>query len=155
MPWWVWLFVALAVGIVELSSVTFVLLWIAVAALITTAITPFVTNVWSQFVVFAVVSIALFAATRPLAKKWRRKRKYPDRLQSMANQVGLVVTGSEPGSLATVRVHGELWSAQCEKPLLPGDKVLVKHAEAAVLTVAPIAPGEENTAESGNNANHL
>lgn len=139
MAWWVWLIIALVLGIIELSSVTFVLLWVAVAALVTTVLTPVIHNVWSQLFVFAFSSIVLFMATRPLARKWRSSgKKYPDRLEAMESKTGIVVTGGGPDSLATVRIQGELWSAESEEELHEGDHVIVKSAHAAVLKVQPL-----------------
>lgn len=138
MAWWVWLLIALVLGIIELSSVTFVLLWVAVAALVTTVLTPVVHNIWSQLFVFAVISVVLFFATRPLARKWRNSgKRYPERLETVLNKTGVVVTDGGSDKLATVRVQGELWSAESEVELHEGDHVIVKSANAAVLKVEP------------------
>ncbi|OFW75458.1 MAG: hypothetical protein A2201_13060 [Alicyclobacillus sp. RIFOXYA1_FULL_53_8] len=139
MAWWVWLLIALVLGVIELSSVTFVLLWLAVAALLTTFLTPIVQNVWAQLVVFAIASVVLFVATRPLARKWRAStKKYPSRLETMVNKTGIVVTSGGEDTLATVRIQGELWSAEAVEDLRVGDHVIVKSATAAVLMVEPM-----------------
>lgn len=139
MAWWIWLLIAIVLGIIEVSSVTFVLLWIAIAALLTAFITPVIANAWVQLAVFVVVSVVLYLVTRPLARKWRTKGDhYPTRQETMVNQTGVVVSGSRPDALSTVRIHGELWSAEAPGELLEGEEVVVKSVTAAVLKVEPV-----------------
>lgn len=139
MAWWVWVLIALVLGIVELSSVTFVLLWVAVAALVTAVLTPAIHSMWVQLVVFAVISVVLFAVTRPVARKWRNSgKKYQNRLEGMVNRTGIVMTEGGSDAFATVRIQGELWSAESEEDLHAGEHVVVKEANAAVLKVEPM-----------------
>jgi inner membrane protein len=137
MAWWIWLIVAFAIGIIEVTTLTFVLLWIAIGAFITALLTPFVASLWAQLLVFAVVSIVLLVATRPLVRKWKQKRTYPERTDSVIGQTGVVVSAGEPGAFAIVRVKGELWSARSEHPLESGQPVVVVAASSTVLTVEP------------------
>lgn len=138
MQWWIWLIIAFAIGIVEVSTFTFVLLWFAIAALVTTFFSLGIHDVWLQLLVFAVLGVALFLATRPLARKWKQKKSYPDRSDTMIGKTGVVVTGVEPGAFATVRVQGDLWSARSNSKLEPGQNVIVRAASPTVLTVDPI-----------------
>lgn len=135
MPWWVWLIVAVVIGIIEVSTFTFVLLWIAVAAFITTLLTGVVTNIWGQLLLFAVFSVILYVVTRPLARKMKTQKLYKNRVEEMANQTGFVVTGAKVGDLATVKVNGEVWSAHCDTDLEAGQKVEVLKATSTVLQV--------------------
>lgn len=137
MHWWIWLIIAFVIGIIEVSSVTFVLLWFAIAALVTAFFGLAIHNVWIQLLVFAVLGVALFLATRPLARKWKQKKSYPDRTETMVGLTGVVVTGEEPGAFATVRVQGDLWSARSNSRLVAGQKIIVRAASATVLTVEP------------------
>jgi membrane protein implicated in regulation of membrane protease activity len=138
MAWWAWLIIAFAIGIVEISSVTFVLLWFAIGALVTALVSLAVHDVWLQLLVFAALGLALFVATRPLARKWRRVKSYPDRSETLVGTTGVVVTAAEPGAFATVRVQGDLWSARSNSKLEPGQNVIVRAASATILTVEPI-----------------
>ena len=138
MAWWAWLIIAFVIGIVEVSSFTFVLLWFAIAAFVTALLSTGVHDVWIQLLVFAVLGVALFVATRPLARKWKQQKSYPDRSDTMIGKTGVVVTAAEPGAFATVRVQGDLWSARSNSELKPGQPVMVRAASATVLTVEPI-----------------
>lgn len=135
MPWWVWLIVAVVIGIIEVSTFTFVLLWIAVAAFITTLLTGVITNIWGQLLLFAVFSVVLYVATRPLARKMKTQKGYRNPVEEMLNETGIVVTGAKVGDLATVKVNGEVWSAHCETDLIEGQRVVVLSATSTVLRV--------------------
>ncbi len=147
LAWWIWLIVAFGIGIIELATVTFVLLWMAIAALVTAVLSLAITGVWAQFFIFAIISVGLYFATRPLAQRWRNKRRYPaSRMEGMVGERALVVKGAQPGRLATVRVNGELWSAQSTVSLEPGHWVVIVRAESSVLFVQPMdAPDMSRT----------
>lgn len=139
MPWWGWLLLGLGLGVVEVTSMTFVILWIAIAALVTTALSAVLPQAWMQWVAFAIISIALFLATRPLARQWKGQRSYPVRQDTLTGQHGVVVTTATPSANATVRVQGELWSAQASQPLRVGEEVEVQSATSTVLHVQPVS----------------
>lgn len=139
--WWFWLIIAFVIGFVEVTTFTFVLLWIAIAAFLTAVLTVFVDNLWIQSLVFAIVSVVLLAVTRPVVRKWKQKRTYPDRLDTMIGHRGVVVTEALPGAFATVRVKGDLWSARSAHPLQEGQEILVVSASATILTVEPVEEG--------------
>lgn len=74
-----WLWVAIAIGfiVIELSTQRVVSVWFAISALIVSLIRlifPSLGLGW-QFVVFVVLSVVLFAATRPLVRKIMNKNK--------------------------------------------------------------------------------
>lgn len=135
MSWWIWLIIAFVIGIIEVSTFTFVLLWFAIAAAITAFLVPTINNIWWQFFVFAVIGLALFFATRPLARRWKKGKSYPERNDTMVGREGVVVTSEEAGGFATVRIAGELWSARSSIPLVPGETIVVQSASATVVTV--------------------
>ncbi|WP_029422612.1 NfeD family protein [Alicyclobacillus macrosporangiidus] len=137
MAWWIWLIVAFAIGIVEVATFTFVLLWIALGAFVTAILSPLVGNLWGQLLLFAAVSVVLLVATRPLVRRWRQRRTYPERRETMIDKRGVVVKEAQPGAFAMVRVQGELWSARSRHPLRRGQAVVVRDATATVLTVEP------------------
>jgi membrane protein implicated in regulation of membrane protease activity len=140
--WWIWVVIALVIGIVEVTTFTFVLLWIAIAGLITALLTPVVTNVWMQLLVFAIISTILFTVTRPLARRWKQNRTYERPNETIVGQIGYVVSEARLGTFATVRVQGDLWSAQASVGLQVGQQVIVESASSTVLTVAPTGEGE-------------
>lgn len=142
MAWWIWLLIGVGLGIIELTSVTFVLLWFAVAAVVTAALTYVLHPLWAQLLVYGVISTGFYLATRPLVHKWRGTKNYSNHLQTRLGQTGTVVSGAQPGGFATVRIEGELWSATCRTPLQAGQSIVVEAADGAVLHVI-LAPEVE------------
>ncbi|CAM4002213.1 NfeD family protein [Alicyclobacillus pomorum] len=136
--WWTWLIAAFVIGIVEVMTFTFVLLWIAIGAFLTALLTPFIPSAWVQMLIFAVVSVVLLVVTRPLVRKWKQRRIIPSRMESMVGQRGVVIAEAKPGAFATVRVQGDLWSARSEYALRAGQEVAVSEATSTILTVEPI-----------------
>lgn len=138
MHWWIWLIIAVALGIIEVSTFTFVLLWIAIGGLITAILSPIIPSVWGQSLLFAVVSLVLYWMTRPLAKKWKGQRKYVNPVESLVGKKAHVVTPARPGDLATVRVNSQIWSATSDEGLTEGEAVVILQAESTVLHVTPV-----------------
>jgi membrane protein implicated in regulation of membrane protease activity len=138
MQWWGWLIISLIIGIIEVSSLTFVLLWIAVAGVLTSLLTLLSYHFgWPvQVAFFVIISAILIAATRPLVRKWRRQKDGFESLpHRQVGKTGHVVTDTTPTKHAIIRVDGEMWSAVANKPLHVGQKVQIDSADSAVLTV--------------------
>ncbi len=137
MSWWIWFVISIVIGIVELTTFTFVLLWIAIAGLITTLLTGWIPDLWLQVGVFAVISVVLLVVTRPLAHKWRKTNTYATRQETLAEKRGVVIAAAEPGKYATVKVDGDLWSAESKFTLHEGQQVIVRSSASVILTVEP------------------
>ncbi len=137
MSWWIWLVLSIVIGIVELTTFTFVLLWIAIAGFVTTLLTGWIHNFGAQIGVFTIISVVLLIVTRPLAHRWRSKKTYVTRQESLSEMRGVVVAPAEPGRYATVKVNGDLWSAESNGPLQEGQIVVVRSSASVVLFVEP------------------
>ena len=68
-----WIGLAIVLGIIELMSTTFVIMWIAIAGVITGIIGFFIPNFLIQVIVFTLISIVLLLITRPLVKKFKKR----------------------------------------------------------------------------------
>lgn len=141
MVWWIWFGVSIVIGIVELSSFTFVLLWIAIAGFITSLLSTFVHGLTVQILVFAALSVLLVLATRPVARKWRAQRTLTSRDDALLNAAGVVVSNESSNKYAIVRVQGNLWSAVSTASLQVGQTVRVVKSSTTILTVEPIEEG--------------
>jgi membrane protein implicated in regulation of membrane protease activity len=135
--WWIWLVLSVIIGIVELTTFTFVLLWIAVAGFITAILTGLIPDLWVQIGVFVVISTVLLIVTRPIARKWHKKTTFPTRQETLSEKRGIVIAPAEQGKYAMVKVDGDLWSAQSDFPLSIGQEVIVKSSVSAILVVEP------------------
>ena len=61
--------------------------------------------------------------------KWSRRRRSPVGVEALVGQTAVVST---PGQ---VRVAGELWEARSERPLVPGEEVVVRSVDRLTLFV--------------------
>jgi len=135
--WWIWLVISIVIGVVELTTFTFVLLWIAIAGLITTCFTALIPELWGQVLLFAIASAVLLTVTRPIARKWKHKKTFPTHQETLRLKRGVVVKEGTTDKYAIVRIDGELWSAESEQPLRVGQSVIVRSSSRTVLFVEP------------------
>ncbi len=61
--------------------------------------------------------------------KWSRRRRSPVGVEALVGQRAVVST---PGQ---VRVAGELWEARSDRPLVPGEEVVVRSVDRLTLFV--------------------
>ena len=66
--WWLWILGALLCGIVEVMSVSFVFLMLAIGALAAGITAACGANLMVQLIVFIVVSVALLVVLRPFLR---------------------------------------------------------------------------------------
>jgi len=144
MPWWIWLAISIVLGIVEMLSFTFVLLWISISALVTALLTALTPNLAVQVALFVIISAILLAVTRPMARNWRKTKAVPSRLDVLVGKRATVLTAAGDTRYATVRVDGETWSADTDAqvPLVVGQSVQVVGASATVLHVIAREEGD-------------
>ncbi len=147
MEHYVWIFWTLfgAILIVaEIFTTGFVLLWFGIGALAAAlANLAGVTSIPAQFLIFAIVSIALTAASRTIFVNYFSREKTGGDLKtgadSLPGKVGTVVTSSH-GALheGAVKVFGSTWTAypaDGEEPLEAGDRVQIERVQGASIYV--------------------
>jgi membrane protein implicated in regulation of membrane protease activity len=141
-PWW-WVALAILLGAIEMLTPTTVLVWSALAAVVTAAVLWLVPlGLAAQVALFAVASIVFTLAGRAL---FQRSRSQDDgsTLNRRADQVlgrEAVVVAFDHGD-GQVTVDGVPWPARLEAgSTVPqsGDRVLVTGAEGIVVRVRPV-----------------
>ena len=147
MPDWIWILWAVLGAILivaEIFTSGFVLLWLGIGALAAAfAGLVGVDSLVIQFMIFAVVSIALTAASRTIFLNYFSREKTGDSLRSgvdaLPGKIGTVVSSSR-GALheGAVKVFGSTWTAYPapgEAPLEAGERVCVESIEGASIYV--------------------
>ena len=145
----VWLVLAVVLGAIELMSTTFILLWVAIAALVTGLLGLLVHSFVAQLGVFAVLSVVLLLLTRPLVRRWRNAGAptYQSNVQRLVGEQGIVVTRLAGGKAGMVRVGNDVWSARGELSdiqLEPGERVRIVAVRSALLIVSKITQGQQH-----------
>lgn len=138
-----WLAIGVLLGIIELVSTTFVLLWIAIAAVATGVLGLVLPNLVYQTVAFVLFSVGLLFASRPLVRKWRNaKSAYATEADEMMGRQGVVISRLEGGKSGLVRVGNDVWSARASElgsVLEAGAWVRVVEVKSSTLVVMGIS----------------
>jgi membrane protein implicated in regulation of membrane protease activity len=114
---WFWLSLAIALTVIELSTVQLVSIWFAAGAAVTAIIKgifPQLGISW-QIILFVAVSVALFASTRRFVKKFlsSRKEEQKTNLDLIIGKEAIVV--EEINNIrgeGAVKIDGKVWSAR-------------------------------------------
>lgn len=117
---WVWLSLAIALVVVELSTTQLVSIWLALGSAITAIVVGLVSSfggslpfVW-QVMIFVVSSAALLASTRKLVKKLLKKsKKQETNLELNIDKVAVVTEKIDnEASTGSIKINGLIWTAR-------------------------------------------
>ena len=142
--WIFWAILGATLVIAEIFTTGFVLLWFGIGAL-AAGLAAFagVNSIPAQFLIFAIVSIALTAASRTIFVNYFSRERTGGDLKSgveaLPGKIGTVVSSSR-GALheGAVKVYGSTWTAfpvDGEEPLEAGDRVIVERVQGASIYV--------------------
>src|SRR5436309_9099355 len=142
--WIFWTILGAILIVAEIFSTGFVLLWFGIGALAAALAGLLgVDSLVAQFLIFAIVSIALTAASRTIFVNYFSREKSGGDLKTgmdaLPGKVGTVVSSSR-GALheGAVKVFGSTWTAypaEGEEPLEAGDRVQVDRVQGASIYV--------------------
>ena|SRR5215510_8732575 len=150
--WILWTVLGAILIVAEIFTTGFVLLWFGIGALAAAfAALVGINSLAIQFLIFAIVSIGLTAASRTIFVNYFSRENTGDTLKTgvdaLPGKVGTVVSSSR-GALneGAVKVFGSTWTAypaQGEDPLEAGERVMVESVEGASIYVRRIDGGAE------------
>ena len=150
--WIFWIILGAMLVIAEVFTSGFVLLWFGIGALAAgLAGLVGIHSITLQFLIFAVVSIALTAASRTIFVNYFSREKSGGDLKSgfegLPGKMGTVVSSSR-GALheGAVKVFGSTWTAypaDGEEPLEAGDRVVVERIQGASIYVRRVGEGRD------------
>lgn len=150
--WILWAVLGAALMVAEIFTSGFVLFWFGVGAMAAAlADLVGVHNLGIQFLIFAVVSIGLTAASRTIFINYFSREKQGDSLRtgvdSLPGKIGTVVSSSK-GALneGAVKVFGSTWTAYPavgEDPLEAGERVCVDSVQGASIYVRRVESGPD------------
>jgi len=145
--WIFWAILGAVLIVAEIFTTGFVMLWFGIGALAAgLAGLLGVNSIVVQFAIFAIVSIALTAASRTIFVNYFSREKSGGDLktgvEALPGKVGTVVSSSR-GSMheGAVKVFGSTWTAypaDGEEPLEAGDRVEVTRVQGASIYVKRI-----------------
>ncbi len=133
-----WFLIALVLGAIELLSLSFFLLWPALAALIVSVVMLLIPglNLGWQLVIFALISVVLLVPGRRWAKVTmigKDSSSVNERGEQMINRLGYVVSGRD--GIYRAKIGDTEWSARGEHSLKKGDQIRVVGVDGITLTI--------------------
>lgn len=140
--WLIWLILGVVLVIAEIFTLGFVLLWFGIGALAAALAGYMGLGLGFQFLIFAVVSVALTAMSRTIfANYFAHDEGHTQKMgvESLPGQIGTVTAGSK-GALnqSAVKVFGSIWTAypaDKETVLVDGEKVEVVEVKGSSIYV--------------------
>jgi membrane protein implicated in regulation of membrane protease activity len=145
-PALLWMIAGLALLIVELVVGSFFLMWIGAGALLTALLAVFLPTAWVQWLFFALASLVLLLATRPLARTLHGRTVVPSNVDSLKGQEAMVLEEiNTRQNTGRVRVRSDEWRARSTEVIAPGRHVIIYGIEGTTLQVheADVLPEPE------------
>ena len=145
LAWIFWLVLGIALIIAEVFTLGFVLFWFGIGAIAAALVGVLGGSFLLQFLVFAIVSIALTAMSRTIFANYLSNGEddvVKMGVDSLPGQVGTVTMASK-GALreSAVKVYGSIWTAfpiDGETELTEGEKVEVVSVKGSSIYVRPL-----------------
>ncbi len=141
---WIWLGVAILLGIGELLSAGLFMLPFAIGAAAAGLLSFFGISIWAQVGVFLVVSILAMLGLRRYSDS-DREPSLPVGSLHYRDAIGVVTEDIDPVSgSGRVRLESEMWRASTDSGgvIVAGTEVVVQEVRGTRLIVTPRGPGE-------------
>ncbi len=150
-PMYFWLGAFVLFGVVEAATAGLTSIWFAAGALVALIATALGAQVWLQVTIFILASAAAIAATRPLVRRFGKRRRVAtnaDRVLGRTARVTEEINNLIP--TGAVYVDGKTWTARSAGggPIPSGAMVTVLAMEGVKLIVREkeeIPPEKKNT----------
>lgn len=135
-----WILVAIICGAIEIFTVGFWFLWLAIAAVAVALLVQFglLPTLEIQLLIFAIFTLLLIIFTRPLIMRFVKSNDKVSNVKALIGQHGITITPIVPMQFGQVKVNGEVWTAIVEEEMeentrvevigIDGVKLLVKKA---------------------------
>lgn len=141
--WYVWLAVALITLILEVFTSGFVIGCFSVGALVSAIVAVLGGGMNAQLIVFAAVTVGVFAFIRPFALKYllRARNRVATNNDALIGRTGQVVTAIDNAAMrGEVRVDGDIFPARSHSgaAIPSGCDVRIVALESITLIVEPL-----------------
>ena len=153
MTWlpWVWVVLALLLGLIELSTGTFMFLLFAAAAAIAALAGFCGLGLLGQSVIFLCGLIGSIAAAPALVRRLDVATRTTDRfgVDALIDEIGMVTMVIDPlHGAGMIKVSGELWRATASVRVEVGQRVRVDAVSGTKLLVHPLPQPESESTQA-------
>lgn len=113
LPMWItWLILCGFFLLIEIFTMTFLMLWPGIAAFIAFILATLNASTQTQITVFALLSIILIILTKPLTNKFFKTKETTTNARTIIGKCGVVLKSIDNlNCKGQVKVAGEIWSA--------------------------------------------
>ncbi len=135
-----WLIVALLFGIIEIATVNFYTLWLAIAAVVVAILSVFGLGTAGQIIAFSVISLLLVLLSESVVRKvvFGNKGEFVTNVEAIKNQEGIVTfTINNQKGEGIVKIRGTDWSARSalNEVIEAGEHIIVERIEGVKVVV--------------------
>jgi len=126
-----WTMATAIFSILEIVIPGLVTIWLALAALMLTAISFFIKNPNIEFVIFTVLSIVFVIFTRPVLKKYLEDKKtnFSSKMVGQELKIEKVVDLESPKKVYEVKFKGVIWKGVSSEIFREGEIVKIEDFE--------------------------
>ncbi|MCK9478866.1 MAG: NfeD family protein [Firmicutes bacterium] len=108
-----WIFIAVVMGVIESATMSLVSIWFCVGAIAAAVCAIFTPSLFVQSFVFVVVTAAMLAATRPIARKIAKTKFTPTNADRIIGSEAIVIKTINPiEGAGQINIGGQIWSAK-------------------------------------------
>lgn len=140
MSYMAWLVIGVVCGIIEVATMGFWFLWLALSALLVSLLSwlNLITSLYPQVVVFGLITIFLVIFTRPLALKLFKTNEVKSNVDALIGLKGVVIMEIAPPHPGQVNLQGQIWTARANEKIGLDAHVVVRSVEGVTLYVDPV-----------------
>lgn len=134
MMFYIWLTVAIFLGIIEAITTNLVSIWFVISAIISMILSLFTDNLIIQIGAFVLIGIILM----PISKKIYKKVKVSNtktNLDRIIGMKGLVTEDITKDNIGEVKVDGKKWSAYADTDISKGEPIRILSINSVKLKV--------------------
>lgn len=124
-----WSILTSVFALLEIIIPGLVTIWLALAALVVTALAGFINNSYIEAFIFSVLSLIFILFTRPVLQNYLKKRRKNDFSSAMTGseiKIEKVINTDKPRKEYEVRFKGSIWTGISEDFFKVGDVVIIK-----------------------------
>ena len=132
-----WILIAVVCGAIEILTIGFWFLWLAIAALAVAGGVQlnWLINLPEQLIVFSIITLILIVFTRPLIMKFVKSNDTISNVNALIGQQGISLTSISPLHFGQVKVNGEIWTAVSEEDIDKDIRIVVMGIDGVKLLV--------------------
>lgn len=130
-----WLFIILMLGFIEIITVNLVTIWFVISGIVSLILSFFIDNFIIQFSVFVILGILLLITTRTWINKILKINKQKTNLDRVIGMQGIVTEKITKNSPGEVKVDGKKWTAISDKNISVNSNVKILGIDGVKLKV--------------------